>query len=507
VTFADKLKQLMAIFRISSIALARGVSVDPSLVSRWRSGERVPAGASSYDELGAFLAGRPMLPHDRAALVQTLSCPCATLEETAAAVSRYLSGVSAAPPPEPHAALLPELRDALDNFFGNRPVLHSEPVNLWPQVQRGAPADHETFRGNQGKRQACVNFFHATMSCPRPLDVFLCTDGDNRWITESDAFALLWERCLHTLCRQGHTIHRVHMGRMSAPALLLSLQADASLFATGRYSALCCPQMSDPLRTAFFVSGGFAALQSHTLTEGETSTVLYKNPGDTELFARQMLAYIDGGTLLAQAVSRASPLALGEMLCKLDDRPGRAFGYSLCPGGLFLPEDSLYALLSKHLTAQQVDRRLDVLARRREILLQGRDYAVEVWPESVLDAILINESCRIGGAELALPRDEALSGAELLHMLRHARQFLLDCPHLTLIFDAEPPPDAALRLKENHGCFFVPDWADATSSALFTAHPDLLNSLGGWFEDVLKRHDRREGVERLNKVIAELEAG
>ena len=68
--FCDKLNLLMQITRISSVALARGTGVDPSLVSRWRSGERNPSKRShTAEDVGAFLSGAVLLPADRGLLV------------------------------------------------------------------------------------------------------------------------------------------------------------------------------------------------------------------------------------------------------------------------------------------------------------------------------------------------------------------------------------------------------------------------------------------------------
>ena len=60
--FEQKLSALMHLFKLSNSKLARGINVDPSLISRWKSGERqmspnsphVPAIASYILHLNAY---------------------------------------------------------------------------------------------------------------------------------------------------------------------------------------------------------------------------------------------------------------------------------------------------------------------------------------------------------------------------------------------------------------------------------------------------------------------
>ena len=102
-----KLKTLMSIYRISNVTLARGVGADPSLVSRWRSGEREPSGEMLRDIAG-FLSGLQMLPHDKTVLSQTVGAPCGEREGTFEALLRWLCGKAVSPPSEILAPASPE---------------------------------------------------------------------------------------------------------------------------------------------------------------------------------------------------------------------------------------------------------------------------------------------------------------------------------------------------------------------------------------------------------------
>ena len=492
----------MSIYRISSVVLARGVGVDPSLVSRWRSGERVPAENSSVcAEIGAFLSGRPMLPHDRAALFQTVGRPCESREELARAVADYLSKVRVEPvrPATRNPPVLGALGLALGGFFDARPPAHTGPVNLWPQVQKGQPAEHEIFRGNQGKRQAAINFIHLVLSSPRPLQVCLCTDGDTGWITENEDFAALWERCLHTLCRGGHTIHRIHMGALDADGLLRALDADMPLYATGRCRLYACPALAAPAHTALFVARGFAVMDAYRTPDGGGYATLFKGPQDTEAYGDIMARCLDESARLLQIFRADVPGGLAAQLALLEDKPGRCFSCLWTPGLLHLPDNVLFDILRDRMKPSAADARLDALARRRELFAEGRDYRMDIWPAHVLDAILINESCRIAGAELSLPEDVIIRGQAVLDMLLHTRG-MLRAPHYSLCLADELPLSCDIHLKEALGCIFFGSAEGGPGAAVWTEELGLLSTLNAWFEGIARK-DGADAAGRLDETI------
>ncbi|QNB45639.1 hypothetical protein BR63_04535 [Thermanaerosceptrum fracticalcis] len=65
--FSHKLNHLMEIFGVSNNRLAKALSIDASLVSRWRTGNRVPAQDSPYikkNRLILFRAGKAGFSED-----------------------------------------------------------------------------------------------------------------------------------------------------------------------------------------------------------------------------------------------------------------------------------------------------------------------------------------------------------------------------------------------------------------------------------------------------------
>jgi DNA-binding transcriptional regulator YiaG len=62
--FNDRISLLMAVLRVSNSALARALSVDASLVSRWRTGARMPAKNSAHIKaIAAYFAGQAKMDY------------------------------------------------------------------------------------------------------------------------------------------------------------------------------------------------------------------------------------------------------------------------------------------------------------------------------------------------------------------------------------------------------------------------------------------------------------
>ena len=84
--FPFRLKMLMDQLRISNAQLARGVNVDPSLISRWlRTGCGARKAADHASAIGQYVAKRRLSPENRAWLNATVGAPA-----TAATIARWL---------------------------------------------------------------------------------------------------------------------------------------------------------------------------------------------------------------------------------------------------------------------------------------------------------------------------------------------------------------------------------------------------------------------------------
>ncbi len=420
--FHENLSALMDICRVGNIALARGIGVDPSLVSRWKSGERVPAsGSPVIRKIAAFLAGVPLREHDRDVLRRAVGG-----EPGAHALAAFLREEEEG---------LPVQRLALCLSAGDSPP--RTPVNLWPRVQKGQPWEHQIFYGPDGKRQAVINFLHEVLSSGRRGPVCLFSQEDPGWRTGDPSFAALWRQALLALLAQGHTVREI----LPDPADWMGhLEQNWPLYETGAYETLAAGSPSWGAAT-LFVSPGVAALDAfcHEGAPNAQQTVLYRSAADTVRYDMLFAAAQKNARPLFSARLPGQPAF--ETLMGWEASPGRAVVSAAAPGLLWLPEELADAILRQTCPSGGYGDAAEALRRAREpFWVMPRE---ECWPESLLHT----EELRLPGSMLPGGREAALSAAQSAAVWEHICALLRRQSNLTAGF----LPAVPLSVYEKNG--------------------------------------------------------
>ena len=502
--FHEKLELLMHIYRLSNVKLARGTGVDPSLVSRWRSGDRVPSARSSTAaDIGAFLAGTKLLPLDAALLRQTLALGDAENAALAGAITAWLRAENIvsiqSPSPAPAAPETAAFTGAAGIVGTMARLLRHEvpeqpgPVNLWPFVQRGTPAEHEIFIGENGKRKAVLSFLHKLQSSPRALDVFILTGRNGDWMRSDASFPALWQSALLALLQKGHKLHIV----LPEPELTDALKSWLSmpLFFTARCRVYSLPhRMADTL----MVAQGHAAALSYGVGPKDEITLLFSGIMDSSHFEAVFHNWLREGAPVLSTVEDVN--MLHERMYHLEQLPKAYYLAHNTLSAVFLPDSDMAELLAEiPLTDRQTklvrqSKRKDTL----EALLKQSTWA-EVVPLGRLQAELV-----IDGTELGLPRDMRLTPKMRQRMLENIIALMAKYENLHILFlDAEALP-VQIFYKQGAGAYFTPpqkqELEPGRPAAAFAGMPEGLADLEQWF--TAHRYDRDETLKTL-RTLAE----
>ncbi|GHV32470.1 hypothetical protein FACS18949_03480 [Clostridia bacterium] len=488
--FSDNLTTLMNLYRINNSSLSKGMDVDPSLVSRWKSGSRVPSRRSGVpSDIANYLAGLGMLQHDRETLVKLLNCPCETREETAQALAKFLlgdaSGISGVhysvdfDPESPE--VVSEMFSRLGKIFSAEARLPTEPVSLFALVKKGAAGTHETFSGEEGLRQALLNLLHDAITHRSAGDIYLMPPVDDEWLLGDAKFAKLYTNALRAAVQAGHTIHVAHP-KPRGSELPLLLSAYMPLYATGRFLSYGRSSEVTEESPAVFVLHGQAAILSYNFAGTERHNTLMRAAQDVELCEKIISAQLSGSKPLATACVREAPLKLAERLIQLMDAPGELFEVRNTLDAVFLPDGLAYELLKQQLPTHLMDRHLDMLARWREAVFSQVENVpwTILLPTAVCDAISINGTCRISGIELLAPKDVTLEGEDLRAYLEHIIALTERYPNLKFKF-IDDCPATNITVKDKAGTFFIADTTDSQPSAVFVGDMTLCEALCRWF--------------------------
>ncbi|MCL2030462.1 MAG: hypothetical protein FWG93_02845, partial [Oscillospiraceae bacterium] len=371
------------------------------------------------------------------------------------------------------------------------------PVNLWPYVQRGNPAEHEMFTGTGGKRKAVISFLHKIQNAPRALDVFIMTGASGQWVREDETFAALWPRCLLALLQRGHRLHIVMPEAELGEALASWLAMP--LFYTPRCRVYAIPsRMADTL----VVAQGYAAVLSYGVGPKEEATFLFSGVLDSSTFEAVFHRWLKEGYPVLFTCEETARFA--ERLSALEARSGSYYQARNTLSALHLTEEELGGLLAGAGISDSAC--LERHRSRREamdILLAGHEW-VEVVPRRMIAAVRTDGVMPLDGAELGLARDLAVPRALLRGVLERLTARMRECPRLHVILpDTEPLPIQILY-KERAGAYFSLAQRRAARgtaaregqpAAAYLGDPDGLRALGEWFSSM--NYDRGETIRQL----------
>lgn len=458
----------MNIYRINSAALARGIGVDASQISRWRTGERVPTKLEdTARDLAAFLAGTALLEHDRVQLELLTRGACQNPVETEAAIYRYLLEEDA-PDAGRDCRSSAAVCALLAAFFASAPAGQVGPLNLWPRVKSGRPVELESFFGAEGRRQAVINFSHEALSFGK--EIVLLGWHDASLIGGDERFAELWPRALTAMLQEGRTVCLLAPPVLSPPALASLLSLPLMRAGTCKVYTLRHP----PPVNLLLVAAGRCAV----LSDDENVTLLIRR--QTQLFesmAQRLIA--ESAPLLA--VERGARACAQKRLA-LEDGEGGLYAHHKGIGGLFVPEDVLHNLLSAQMGADEAAVRMELMARRREAFFRWsrREPWVEAMPMAALDAIALNGSCRLSATEFFGEADATLSGDALRRTLLNMREAIVRPAGKLILAPVQDELPVDFAYKPGLGALFDSGQAET----VFLGEPALLSGLELWFENL-----------------------
>lgn len=257
--FKDKLDLLIKTFNSNNSKLARAINVDPSLVSRWRSGERTLSVDSPYTSLIVdYFISIDSLHHKKNALRDLLKI----------SNNIYLCGQH-------------QLKKLLTDWIFEIDIIKSNSTNiknkfqtidinniliklnsisldvLQPEasyaddkekdkdkVNKGEPGYFEVFWGQKGKKQVIYGILSTLLAAESPVELYLCDETDMDWLVEDRDFFLEIFALMKQLVTKGHKITIIHNVNRSPSQIVSIMDFWIPLFMTGGVDSYYSPKYS-----------------------------------------------------------------------------------------------------------------------------------------------------------------------------------------------------------------------------------------------------------------------
>ncbi|NLP00142.1 MAG: hypothetical protein GX386_07605 [Clostridiaceae bacterium] len=230
--FSEKLNTLMEAFDISNIKLAQVMHIDASLVSRFRTGMRVPTVSSWFPEQFCQWLVKKAKSYSYADLKEVLSplignpVPKKTTE-----LKKKLLEWMQSEPETDETIITSSFLDQLNSY---EPIFEV-PANFIESFPIIPPSQPESgiFYGIEGLRKAVIQFLTIAAAQDEPGTLYLYSDQPIDWLTEDSEFANLWASLMSKVLYRRNQIYIIHNIHRSLSEMFEAIQKWIPLYMTG----------------------------------------------------------------------------------------------------------------------------------------------------------------------------------------------------------------------------------------------------------------------------------
>ena len=321
--FQDKLVFLMELTSTSNKQLAKAIMVDPSLISRLRTGaRRVPENAEYIESMANYFALRCNTNYQIDALSEIIGKPnlfhVSDNNKISAALVSWLSTEAAISQSQASVFLR-----AFDKFeisdFENAFVETIESDNLLKGKNL------ISFHGNEGRCQANLLFDQLVLSSKNVGEIKLLSEGNTDWIWINKDYAYEISNNIKKALSRGSTIIRILPRLTSLTMAFDSVTRWLPLYVTGQVNSYYYPHIRDNVfcRT-LYIAPGIAAMFSTSVGEPLEcgTTFLTTDPLIVESLDKEYMEYLNMCRPTGTAYNnQSSPELLSKSLYKFFKYP------------------------------------------------------------------------------------------------------------------------------------------------------------------------------------------
>ena len=291
--FKDKLVFLMKITQTSNKELAKGISVDPSLVSLMRSGKRKqPRNPERIKHISMFFASHCKADYQRNALAEMLEqssirSPMPT-EDLAGRIEEWLLGNE-------------DIIDQLAESFDPIPIKPSEmdAGSAMPIVEN----ETKFFYVEEGRREVMVLMMQVLLSLDQPSPILVISDDNLEWLLSDYMLTKQLQNNLMELIKRGFVFHQVmpainYLNRYSE-----ALRFWLPLYSTGKMKVYYYPRLRDNLyrRSTIIIPGRCIQTSSTIGLKSNSNITLFST--DPDLVSAYTKQYYDYLSMCRQAIT------------------------------------------------------------------------------------------------------------------------------------------------------------------------------------------------------------
>lgn len=268
--FNEKLDFLMNLTGTSNSAMAKQTSLDPSFISRLRSGSRKPSRNENYiSKMAAVLSKRCREEYQMQGLLTRLQAENISYSrETISldvAVEEWLRSI----PAEQKSKVGSFIRQ-LDEFsFKKDPSDHGEGGEAYLDESR-----QDVYHGIHGKRVAALRFLTDILNSDRKHTLYLYSDEDLTWLLDDPHFTMQWAKIFMQVLQKGNKVKIVHTITRSLDEMFSAIKEWMPFYLTGNIEPYYYPRTRDiNFRRTIFIAPDLCAVSSSSIGRNSESNL------------------------------------------------------------------------------------------------------------------------------------------------------------------------------------------------------------------------------------------
>lgn len=230
--FSEKLNALMEAFDISNIKLAQVMHIDASLVSRFRTGMRVPTASSWFPEQFCQCLVKKIKSYSYDNIKELLSPLIGKpVPKKANELKKKLLEWMQSEPETDETFITSSFLDKLDSY---EPIF-KVPKNFmksFPIIPDSQP-DSCIFHGIEGLRKAVIKFLTIAATQNEPGTLYLYSDQPMEWMIGDPEFTKIWVSLMSIVLYRKNQIYIIHNIHRSLSEMFDAIQKWIPLYMTG----------------------------------------------------------------------------------------------------------------------------------------------------------------------------------------------------------------------------------------------------------------------------------
>lgn len=360
--FYQKLDLLMKVQNVTNSRLARTLSVDPSLVSRWRTGDRKPNQKNNYiKNISVYFSSQAKMDYQKAALYEIMGLDINESQNNLFSLSELLyTWLTDKKSPD---------KIFVENFFNS--------LSKKSQSNSGADFNEadlnksdsfdfnlenkekeiEILNGIEGKRKGVIKFLKAVAAENSQITLLLYSNEDMEWLSGSKEFLHKWSLLLKKIIQKGHRIKIIHTIKREMSEMLAAIDYWMPFYLTGAIEPYYYPKYQENIfRRTMFIAPGTAALNCSTVNEysDKAQQFLYWNPDKIKDLTEEFNTFLKRCRPLMRIFTGEDAYNINQLQIEFDEQQGEMISISDLPSFSTMPED----LLKKFLEKNEVDQNI-----------------------------------------------------------------------------------------------------------------------------------------------------